>query len=1007
MYLRYSAALFITAVLSIGLLASDAQAQERGAVTGRVTEAETGAPLPGANVVIEGTSVGTSTDRNGRFRLGSVPTGSQTLVASFVGFQPVEATVTVEGGTTVEQDLALESQVLQTGEVIVSGIRRSQSRAISQKRQALNVVDVLSADDIGNLPEKNVAEAVQRLPGIVLRNDRTEGRFVSIRGGAANLNNVTLNGSNLASTAGSRATALDLLPAEMVSDIEVTKAVTPDMPGNAIGGSIDISTLSAFDRSGSFAFGSFRGLSHDQQVGALGESRFPFRANVTAGTKLGPDDSFGLLISASGSRRDFTTSGLKGEGWGNFSADERSFDLRDEVAGLGNTIVPEAQEQIVERNRRSRFAVNTTLDWRPNDRTTVYVRPYYTYTDEKKLDNELEYNMVYDPDDFPDDPRPTLTASGVRFARGFGSVDLSDTDEEESLWGGSVGFEQQFDGAIELSASGTYSRGFLDQVQMDAEFETPETTQAAGVADMGNFLFDYYPENPGYVGDGASYVGNEVDMEFAEVTEDTYAAKADLRIPFQANNVSGYIKTGGQFLSRDKSIDVADTQYDYVGDDAGDGSLTLADFEAPRVQTQQVGSGLMPFADTGALEDAFLSELCNPPTEGSLRFSGTRDERSCRAGNGEFYEITDAEDLAISDIEDDSENAESIYAGYAMVSAKFGALTALGGLRVEHTSTETDRFQLTEDEDGFAFEEDVIRQTFENSYTNLLPSVHLTFQASDALQFRAAWSNTIGRPEYDDLGAFSEVDIVEEGGNLFASVQEGNPNLDPFTAMNFDLSAEYYFPNGGLASVAGFHKRIDNAIYGFSSEERDVQDPFGRGRTFDRVTRFQLRNADLGRVTGLEVGYQQPFTFLPAPFNGLGLSANTTIATSDVDVPQYEDDPERPDYSFFEQADLIYNIVPYFQSSGFEARVAINYQGEYLEDIDGSSTLEDEYFASRTTVDVNTTYQFDALPGQPELLLQVENFTNEPEVVRTGVARNLNFHYLSGRTVTLGLSLNL
>jgi TonB-dependent receptor len=997
MYLRYSAALFITAVLSIGLLASEAQAQERGAVTGRVTEAETGAPLPGANVVIEGTSVGTSTDRDGRFRLGSVPTGSQTLVASFVGFQPVEATVTVDGGTTVEQDFALESQVLQTGEVIVSGIRRSQSRAISQKRQALNVVDVLSADDIGNLPEKNVAEAVQRLPGIVLRNDRTEGRFVSIRGGAANLNNVTLNGSNLASTAGSRATALDLLPAEMVSDIEVTKAVTPDMPGNAIGGSIDISTLSAFDRSGSFAFGSFRGLSHDQQVGALGESRFPFRANVTAGTKLGPDDSFGLLISASGSRRDFTTSGLKGEGWGEFSG-ESAIDLRPD---FGGTVVPEAQEQIVERNRRSRFAVNTTLDWQPDSRTTVYVRPYYTYTDEKKLDNELEYNMVYDPDDFPDDPRPTLTASGARFARGFGSVDLSDTDEEESLWGGTVGFEQQFDGAVVLSASGTYSRGFLEERQEDAEFETPETTQAAGVADMGNFLFDYYPENPGYVGDGANYVANEVDMEFAEITEDTYAAKADLRIPFQANNVSGYVKTGGQFQSRDKSIDVSDTGYDYIGD----GSLTLADFDAPRVQTQQVGSGLMPFADTGALEDAFLSTLCNPPVAGSQRFAGSRDERNCRAPNA-VYEITDAEDLAISDIEDDSENAESIYAGYAMVSAKFGALTALGGLRVEHTSTETDRFQLTEDDD-FTFEEDVIRQTFENSYTNLLPSVHLTFQASDALQFRAAWSNTIGRPEYDDLGAFSEVDIVEEGGNLFASVQEGNPNLDPFTAMNFDLSAEYYFPNGGLASVAGFHKRIDNAIYGFSSEERDVQDPFGRGRTFDRVTRFQLRNADLGTVTGMEVGYQQPLTFLPAPFNGLGLNTNLTVTTSSVDVPEYENDPERPDYSFFQQSDLVYNIVPYFQSSGFEARVAINYQGEYLEQIDGSSPLEDEYVGARTTVDVNTTYQFDTLPGQPELLLQVENFTNEPEVIETGVANNLNFHYLSGRTVTLGLSLNL
>ena len=964
-------------------------AQSTGTIQGRVVDASDGSPLPGANVVVKGTSMGTSTNQNGRYRLQNVPSGGQTLVVSYVSYQEKTADIAVSAGETLNRNFELDSQVLETGEVVVTGLRKTQFRSVTQKKQALNVVDVLSADDIGNLPEKNVAEAVQRLPGIVLRNDRTEGRFVSIRGGAANLNNVTLNGNTLASTAGSRATALDLLPAEMVSNIEVTKAVTPDMPGNAIGGSINISTLSAFDRSGTFAFGTFRGLTHDQQVPNLGETKFPFRANLTFGTKVGPDNEIGLLVSASGSRRDFTTSGLKGEGWGEFSG-EGDIDLRPD---LGGTVVPEAQEQIVERNRRRRFAVNTTLDWRPNDRTSVYLRPYYTLTDEKKLDNELEYNMVYDPDDYPDDPRPEMTPSGATFARGFGSVDLSDTDEEEELWGGSLGFEQQFGGAITLSASGTYSRGVLDRRQEDAEFETPETTQAAGVADMGDFLFDYYPENPSYVGDGSNYVANEVDLEYNENIENTYAAQTDLQVPFQASSVSGYVKVGGQFQSRDKSIDAADTGYDYVGN----GDLSLADFAAPRVQTQQVANGLMPFADTEAMVEAFLGGLCNPSTE--QRFSG---DRRCRAGDA-VYERVSAEDLAIADIEEDSENAETIYAGYGMASAEFGAVTVLGGLRIEHTTTETDRFQLLEDD---AFQDDfrVEEETFENSYTNVLPSVHLTYEASENLQFRAAWSNTIGRPEYDDLGAFSEVEIVEEGDALRASVQEGNPGLDPFTAMNVDLSAEYYFSNGGLASVGGFYKRIDNAIYTFATEQRDVQNPFGQGRQFEIVNRSRLENADLGTVTGVEIAYQQPFTFLPSPFSGLGVNANTTLTTSDVDVPQYEDDPSRPDYSFFQQADLVYNIVPYFQSGGFEARVALNYQGEYLDDIDGSSPLEDEYVDARTTVDVNTSYQFNTLPGQPELMLQVENFTNEPEVFQTGRASNLGFHYLSGRTVTFGLS---
>ena len=370
---RYAPYLSLSFFIALMLFAVPTSvAQSTGIVEGRVVDASDGSPLPGANVIVEGTTLGTSANQNGRFQLRNVPAGTRTLVASFVSYQQESATVEVEAGETVTQTFELESRVLEGGEVVVTGIRRSQSRAITQKKQALNVVDVLSSDDIGNLPEKNVAEAVQRLPGIVMRNDRTEGRFVSIRGSAANLNNVTLNGNTLASTAGSRATALDLLPAEMVSNIEVTKAVTPDMPGNAIGGSININTLSAFDRSGTFAFGSFRAMSHDQQVSGLRDTKTPFDGNVTVGGQFGSDNQFGLVVSGSGSRRDFTSSGLKGEGWDD--AVERTFN------GIA---VPFAQEQIVESHLRRRFAINTSFDWQPNSQTSVYIRPYYTYTDEQ------------------------------------------------------------------------------------------------------------------------------------------------------------------------------------------------------------------------------------------------------------------------------------------------------------------------------------------------------------------------------------------------------------------------------------------------------------------------------------------------------------------------------------------------------------------------------------------------------------------------------------------------
>jgi len=954
--------LFLTLLLLAPLTVA---AQSTGTVQGRVVDASDGSPLPGANVVVDGTTMGTSTNQNGRYELRNVPAGEQTLVVSYVSYQEKTVDVTISADQTVSKTVDLKSRVLETGEVVVTGLRKTQFRSVTQKKQSLNVVDVLSADDIGNLPEKNVAEAVQRLPGIVLRNDRTEGRFVSIRGGAANLNNVTLNGNTLASTAGSRATALDLLPAEMVSNIEVTKAVTPDMPGNAIGGSINISTLSAFDRSGSFAFGTFRGLSHDQQVSTLADTKFPFRANVTAGTKVGPDDEIGLLVSASGSRRDFTTSGLKAENW-NFATEE----------GLPTTNVPEAQEQIVERNKRRRFAVNTSFDWRPTDQTSVFLRPYYTYTDEEGIDNELEYVLK------GGDTDPSVLENGGTFPAGYGSVDLSAIGEEESLWGTNLGFEQDFGGGLTWSASGTYSRGYLELSGPDGEFQTPGedsvNPQAAGVADMSSFLFDFYPTNPQYISDASNYTANPVDLEYQENTENTYAAKTDVRVPFQVNAVPGYVKVGGKYKLRDKSVDAADLEFNYEGD----GSLSLAKYAAPRVQTQQVANGLFPFADTDAFANDFLNNLCNPTDN---RLSG---DRSCQNPDSPY--VINSEEVQTEDVENDSENEESIYAGYAMASAEVGPLTALAGARVEHTSTSSTRFQLLENESGL----NTSSQTFDKTYTDVLPSVHLTVQATNNLQFRAAWTNTIGRPDYEKLASFSEVEV--EGSE--ASVVEGNPRLDPFEAMNVDLSAEYYFANGGLASVAGFYKQIDNPIYRFTETESNVTDPFGNGETFRRVQRTQERNAESGSVLGLEATYQQPFTFLPAPLNGLGLNSNLTVTDSEVDVPN------RGDLPFFQQADLVYNIVPYYQKGGFELRVAVNYRGEYLLSL-AESRVNDTYVADRTTVDVNAKYEFTDLPGQPTLLFQAENVTNEPEVEYAGGNEDrLLFHYLSGRTVGFGVS---
>jgi TonB-dependent receptor len=160
----------------------------------------------------------------------------------------------------------------------------------------------------------------------------------------------------------------------------------------------------------------------------------------------------------------------------------------------------------------------------------------------------------------------------------------------------------------------------------------------------------------------------------------------------------------------------------------------------------------------------------------------------------------------------------------------------------------------------------------------------------------------------------------------------------------------------------------------------------------------QKLNADAGTILGLEASFQQPFTALPPPFNGLGLSANLTLIDSEVSVPEREGK-----LPFFGQADVLYNIAPYYQKGRLETRVAWNYRGDFLESLRRSQEV-DFYDRARTTVDVTATYRVGpSRLGEVSVQGQVRNLTNAAESRFEGARSRQHKHWLTGRTVVLGL----
>ncbi|MBC8153273.1 MAG: TonB-dependent receptor [Bacteroidetes bacterium] len=971
---RISAQIVFCLVAALWLLTALSQplrAQGLGIVRGVITDVDSGEPVPGVTVLINGTQLGVATNPDGSFLLTRVPAGQQTITLSSVGFIPSEMAVTVVRGQEVKQNGTIKSRSTELGEVVVSGLRRSQLESITRKRQSLNTREVITTDDLGRLPDINVAEATQRVAGVNIETNRGEGQFVSIRGVQPSLNNVTLNNTNIASTSNSRATPLDLMPTEIISSIEVIKTNTPDLEGNAIGGTININTISAYERKKPFLVASLDGLVQTQQVDLTGfdRTRLPFRAAVTAGKRFGKAEKFGAVVSANFFRRDYSASILDPDGW-----------------VYSRYFYPNEIELQIEDIERDRASASADFEYRPTDKNSIYLKTLYTRTNEVQKNSEFELTMQIGA------ARPLeQTETSGRFARGSGELDQAYTNETENLTSYTFGTRNRF-GKLSTDLYATYSRAATTLNNFDATFENPTATepQLSLRYNTQPYFFEILPENPAFASNLEIYKLRNLNFTNGTIEENLKEISADLRYDTKLGAIPAYIKFGGRYRDRAKVVDRSRDSYD----------LSFGGVTVPNAN----GYSLTPFffpvsvpAQGGA--QPFVHGNVNK-FKAFIETPGVVQDRSKLI----YDTLVTQQQLYINDLN----NSESVAAGYAMAVIDFSKLTVIAGLRVEQTSTESNNASVTTNR-GQAVPSNV-RTT--NTYTNLLPSVQLKYNVTKNFLVRAAWTNTLGRPNYADLSGTTNFNYAATSNpTIFTgTLVLANPGLKPYESSNFDLSLENYFPSGGILAVGGFYKQVDNQIYTIRNILRNTQYD---GRTFEQLTVTQAANADKADLYGLEFTYDQAFTFLPKFLEGLGLSANFALIGSKVTLPN------RPNENLplLRQASNVYNAALYYQKRGFEFRVATSHRSAYLtetaspegytaETAAGIALNEfDRYDAARTTYDVTANYTF--LNKKLRVLAQIRNLTNAPEAGYQGRLNRYDRHDLTGRSYFLGLSLNL
>jgi TonB-dependent receptor len=814
---------------ALALLAPVAvQAQSaQGMLQGQVVSALTGEPLAGAEVAVVG-GPRTTTDEAGRFQLTGVAAGPQVVRASYLGLPASEASVSIQAGAAAQATLRLGDAAPTTlSEVVVTSQRTARDAALNRYRAADSISNYLAADDVGQFVDQNVAESLSRLPGTSITRDQGEGRFVSVRGVPAGLSTVTINGMRIGTPEdGSRAVPLDVIPAGSIELLEVTKVPTPDMPGDAIGGSIDVRSGSPFNENDKYRFryrleGQYAELSEDVNTDA--------RLNFSDLFKVGAaEENFGVSFGVNYLRRDFESN--------NIEAVYESEDEND-IAGL----VIEEVDMRKYAIERERLGANLNLEYRPTADDTFYLNALYSKFEDAEARQRSGFVLadgdlvsfdgttaVYE--DVPSDAfrrriryrtkkQDTLAASfGGEHRRGLWTIDYtaghSITDENvgDEIEGR---FEGDFDDLTIVAIQG----GGRPSLQV-LNGATPDT----GYLDNANFVLDRVVLAPTFVDDNDSNASFNVTRE-------------------SAFGLSGLtLKAGLDYRTKSKDVDVGETELR----------------RTPDATLDQFGTSARDYP-FGALGDGISSQAF-------VDFFN----------QGGFSERPqDVEGNLVLNVANDYQADEDVSAAYVMGTWDTGPWRVIAGVRAERTEYSADGSELSYDENG---DLTVSARSVSKDYTNVLPSLHLRYTPRENVILRAAWSNTIARPSFGDISPRFEIN------NENQRIDAGNPDLEPYESSNFDLMADWYTGGGSILSLGVFTKDIDNYIvdrtinadpdFGGYRVTRPVN---GSSASIDGIE-LNLEQ-DLGRVVGAMDGFLvgANATFLDTSFTVDGRSESFSL----------------------------------------------------------------------------------------------------------------------------------
>jgi len=912
-----------------------------GSIQGVVREAESGDPLPGANVMVKGTALGAVTDMKGRYLISRVPSGSYTLVFSYIGFRGYTVEVQVREGETLTQNADLVFKVIEGEVVTVSAQLEGQAAAINQQLRSNTIKNVVSAERIMALPDANAAESVGRLPGISIRRSGGEGNRVVIRGLAPTYNSITIAGERIPATdLDDRSVDLNMISPEILAGIEVTKALTADQDADAFGGTVNFKLADA-------AGGGFRyNFRFQEGYNAQRDEQGQYKGSFTLSNRYW-DEKFGLMVTGNMERAQ--------RGSDQFNAEYYVVREKREGETVAPISVAAVSLQYVDEVRK-RLGFSVLMDYRlPNGK--IMLSNFMS-----RLDRDEKINLrKYDEED---------NFNELRYRSRQRQIDVlsNSLTGEHRLKLGTLDWRFSRTASLTRHPYESYirfrERSAFDRTKLPATYG-PDVLIATAYNNLDN---------------SSMYEG----QFFTEKSlERDYTAQTNLQIPFtMTKRIAGHLKLGGKYVDKLKN---RDRGYGIHRLDNTNPAYERhhSKYGTPGFEYQRISTGwpsIYNYLDPNFDADNFLG--------GDYDFGpGLNTDELDRLVNtfllDSLYYISSYADL------DDYETVEKVSAGYIMSEINLGRLfMLLPGIRYEQTRAEMvgRKGNIPDDDYEPRVDTPIVRDTTAvATYGRWFPMLHTRVRPTHWFDIRLAYTKSLSRPRLDWMLPKKKV----HGSQRL--VEFGRPDLKPQISTNYDIFLSFYGNVIGLFTAGGFYKEIEDLI--FSREGHKILKAEEEGLPKELQGYVLARpenNPYLTKVKGWEVEWQTNFHWLPSPLDGIILNANYTHIWSETHFPRSLVKQEKiPVFPFVktavldtfrvgsmpDQADDIANIAFGYDKGPLSARLSVLYQGKTLSSV-GERPELDGLTDDLLRMDLSVKYRFTRHIG---VFFNWNNITNEPD----------------------------